>query len=259
MLDNVFLRLVSTASAVGVYAFSVKIVRTGVTLLTDSFLVFFPRIVSLAKDNQHEQLKRKLLLNIRFIILLSIPMGMGLYLIADEFTLVFFGDKFLPIADNLRLLSVYPFLKGLSLYLSNPVLIAHNHEKTFLKNLIGASILFVLIALLLGHYYSESGMCMALLITELFMIVLNYLSVRKKLPLIPVFDWKTLAQALCAAALFIPYMYFIRLGIDSHGWRLIAGIIGCFMIYSLFLLIIRNSFVWRIKEIVSGYVVKKIR
>lgn len=257
MLDNVMLRLVSTASAVGIYAFSVKIVRTGVTLLTDSFLVFFPRIVSLANANEHEQLRQKLLLNIQFVILLSIPMGMGLYLIADELTIVFFGDKFLPIADNLRLLSAYPFLKGVSLFFSNPVLIAHHHEKAFLKNLVGGSLLFVAMALILGHYYSDSGMCMAMLITELFMILANYIAVRRKLPLLPVFDWKMLGQAVLASALFIPYIYIIRQGIDSSGWRLIAGVTGCFMIYGLFLLIVRNSFVWKVKSIISGYVLKK--
>lgn len=257
MLDNVILRLVSTASAVGIYAFSVKIVRTGITLITDSFLVFFPRIVSLAKDNEEVQLREKLVLNIQFVILLSVPMGTGLYLVSDELTIVFLGDKFLPAAENLRWLAVFPFLKALSLFLSNPVLIAHHQEKAFLKNLIGGSFLFLATALVLGHYYSHNGICMALVITELFMLVLNCLAVRKRLPLLPVFDWKTMLHAVLASALFIPCIYIVRQATDSNLVRLAAGITGCCIIYGLFLLIIRNSFVWKIKDIVSGFIFKK--
>ena len=51
MLDNVLLRLVNTASVVGLYAFSIKTVRVGAALITDSFLVFFPRVVSLAETS----------------------------------------------------------------------------------------------------------------------------------------------------------------------------------------------------------------
>jgi O-antigen/teichoic acid export membrane protein len=259
MLDNVLLRMVSTASAVGLYAFSAKIVRTGITLLTDSFLVFFPRIISLAKENEGEQLRQKLLLNVQFVILLSIPMGAGFYLVADELTIVFLGDKFLPVADNLRLLAVFPFLKGVSLFLSNPVLIAHHHERTFLQNLFGGSILFVASALVLGYYYSHNGVCVALVITEVFMLAVNYLAVKRKMPSLSVFDFTTLAHALSGAALFIPYIYLLKETIDSNLVKLTLGIIGCIVIYGLFLLVIRNSFVWRLKAIISGFVLKRFR
>lgn len=249
MLDNVLLRMVATPSAVGLYAFSVKIVRTGITLLTDSFLVFLPRVVSLAKADDDRQVRQKLLINIRFIILFSVPMGMGLYLLSDELTKVFLGDKFLPVAGNLRLLSVYPFLKAVSLFLSNPVMIAHNKERNFLVNLIGGTILFVAIAVLLGYYYNDTGVCMALVIAESFMLVANYISVKKTLSYLPVFDLTTLWQALAGSLLFIPLIYFVKSGISTDWQRLVVGIVGCFLIYGVFLVIIRNSFVMVIRNI----------
>ena len=53
------------------------------------------------------------------------------------------------------------------------------------------------------------------------------------------------------------YIYAIKKGIDSDFARLVAGIVGCFMIYGLALLAIRNSFVWKIKSIIQGFVFKK--
>lgn len=257
VLDNVLLRLVSTAAAVGLYAFSVKMVRVGVNLLTDSFLVFFPRIVSLAKENDDQQLKQKLSLNIQFIILLAIPMGAGLYLVADELTIVFFGSKFLPVADNLRLLAIFPFLKGISLFLSNPVLIAHHREKNFLRNLFGGTFLFVTAALILGARYSDRGVCAALVLTELFMMVTNYISAKRELPLLQLIDWKTIGQALLGSALFIPLVYTAKTSFDTHLMRLVVSITGCLLIYGVFLLLIRNSFAMQIRNIVGGFIFKK--
>jgi O-antigen/teichoic acid export membrane protein len=44
MPDNVILRLINNASAVGSYTFSIKIIRTPASLLTDSFLAFFSEL-----------------------------------------------------------------------------------------------------------------------------------------------------------------------------------------------------------------------
>jgi O-antigen/teichoic acid export membrane protein len=259
MLDSVLLGIISTASAVGLYVFSVKLVRTGTTLLTDSFLVFFPRVVSLSKENEQTQLQQKLLLNIRFIILFSIPMGVGLYLVADEFTHVFLGDKFLPAAQNLRWLSVFPFLKGVSLFLSNPVLIAHHREKLFLRNLVAGTLIFVAAALLLGTYYADTGICIALVATELFMVTINYFTVRRVLSALPVFDLQALVHALIGSSVFIPIVWLAKENILASWGRLIVIIPLCIAVYGLFLLLMKNSLAIQVKNILAGVVIKKTK
>lgn len=260
MLDNVLLRLVNTASAVGLYAFSVKVVRIGSALITDSFFVFFPRIVSLGTGRDEDQLQQKLLLNIRLVILMSVPMGVGLWLIADELTIVFFGNKFLKAAQCLRLLSIYPFLKGLGLFLSNPVLIAHHKERIYLRNLVLGICFFVILASFLGFYYSYSGACIALVSAELFIVVLNYFSAKKLLPGLRIFDSETLLHALLGSSLFIPFVLFIKLEMVSDLGRLIISFIGCFCIYTLFLFFVaRNNFARQAKYHLFEYFFKKYR
>lgn len=259
MLDSVLLGIISTASAVGLYVFSAKLVRTGTTLLTDSFLVFFPRVVSLSKENEQTQLQQKLLLNIRFIILFSIPMGMGLYLVADEFTHVFLGDKFLAAAQNLRWLAVFPFLKGVSLFLSNPVLIAHHREKLFLRNLVAGTLIFVAAAILLGTYYADTGICMALVAAELFMVTINYFTVRRVLPSLPVFDLEALVHALIGSSVFIPIVWVVKENILADWGRLLVIIPLCIAVYSLFLLLMKNSLAIQAKSILAGVFIKKTK
>jgi len=260
MLDNVVLRLVNTASAVGLYAFSVKVVRIGAALITDSFLVFFPRIVSLARDKHDHQLQQKLLLNIRIVILMSVPMGVGLWLVAHELTSVFFGSKFLQAAESLRLLAVYPFLKGFGLFLSNPVLIAHHKEKAYLRNLIAGVCLFIISAPFLGFYYSYSGACIALIFVEFVIVALNYLSAKKLLPDLRIFDSRTLLHALLGSSLFIPFIQFIKSEIISDFGKLVISLIGCSCIYMLFLFfVVKNNLARQVKYYLVDYFFKRTR
>ena len=260
MLDNVLLRLVNTASAVGLYAFSIKVVRIGAALITDPFLVFFPRVVSLARDKHEDQLQEKLLSNIRLVVLMSVPMGAGLWLIADELTMVFFGNKFLQTAQCLRLLSIYPFLKGLGLFLSNPVLIAHGKERVYLRNLMMGICLFVILAPLLGFYYSYLGACIALIFVEFFIVALNYLSAKKLLPGLKIFDNEALLHALLGSSLFVPFVQFIKSEIVSDFGKLVISVIGCSCIYILFLFfVVRNNFVRQVKSYLFDYFFKRTR
>lgn len=248
-LDNVLLRLVSTATAVGYYAFAVKIVRTGTNVLTDSFLVFFPRIVSLASVQDEKQLQEKLMMNIQYIILLAVPMGAGLYLLAGDFTGIFYGDKFILIQGDIRILAFFPLLKGTSLFLSNPVLIAHQFEKLFLYNLLAASIVFVAAALMLGYWINDHGLCFALLGTEVLLIALNYNTVRRVLPSLKLFDWNTLWHSLAGTALFIPLVYLLGNFITEPAWRLIISIAACGAVYFVFItFIVRNAFALRLLQ-----------
>ena len=251
MLDNVLVGLVSTVTMVGLYSFSVKVVRIGSTILTDSFLIFFPRIVSLSHEMKQEQLLQKLSLNVQFIILLAIPMGVGLFLVADELALVFFGPKFTGTADNLRILALFPLIKGLSLFLSNPVLIAQHRELAVLKNLVVSSSLFIILALLLSFLYGAVGASIALIIAEACLMFLNFISARRYFPAVQL-SGLVFLQGLIAAVLFIPVVYALQQFVPAGAIRLGLVILCCIISYVVALIIMKNDFINRIVRLLRG-------
>lgn len=256
MLDNVLLGLISTASAVGIYSFSVKVVRISTNLISDSFLVFFPRIVSLSNDNEIQKAQYKILHNIQLITLLAIPLGAGIFLLSDELADAFFGNKFSDAATDLRILSLFPFVKAVSLFFSNPLLIAHNLERNFLRNLIVASCLFIVSVLLLGHFYGHLGVCIGLVGSELALLMLNYFSVRKNLNNYKVFDWQSVTHAVAGSLLFIPLIFLVKSVFDEPLIRLAFSIISCFLIFIFFIVFLaKNDFAVMIKNML----VKEIR
>jgi O-antigen/teichoic acid export membrane protein len=94
LLDNVFLQLVSTSIAVAYYAFATKIVRLSGAVVTDALLVFYPRSVSLAHKESRAELQHVILRSSELILITTIPMAAGIFILADPFTAVYFGPSF---------------------------------------------------------------------------------------------------------------------------------------------------------------------
>lgn len=229
LLDNVIMGIVATATTVGLYAFTVKIVRISGSLVTDSMYVFFPSIVALKAQNKQEQLKQQLHFSIQLIILFATPLSMGIFLLADDIIPVFLGDSFTEAIPDLRILAVYPLIKSISLYYSNPVLMANHYEKSYFKNLLAACLLFFILAFIGGYYYQAMGMCIALLTAELVLLLLNLASVKKHLRDIPVFSMKAFGTAAITALCFYPVFwgldYLALSAIPALAVKIAAGIL----------------------------------
>jgi O-antigen/teichoic acid export membrane protein len=250
ILDNVLLRIVSTASAVGYYAFSIKIVRISTTLLSDSLLVFFPRIVSFLKENKPEQVQLMITRNLQLLILFSVPICAGIFLLAEPLVIIFLGQQFIPATDNLKILACFPFLKSYNLFLSKQILISHNHEKLYLNTLIVSSSIFVFLMLFFSSMYADTGASFAIIITEFLVLIMNYNYVRNTARHLLVFDVRTFIHAILGAALFIPIVYLIRMIIPSPLFVMILSIGSCFMVYMIFQsFVMRNDFMTILKDI----------
>lgn len=250
MLDNVLLRFASTASAVGYYAFSVKIVRISTTLLSDSLQVFFPRIVGFLKTNEREQVQLMITRNIQLLILLSVPISVGIFLLAEPLVIAFLGKQFLPAIDNLRILAVFPLIKAYNHFLSKQVLISHNQEKLYLKALLVTGVIFIALMLILSNSFADTGASYALVVAEVCLLLANLHYVRKIATQLIIFDWKTFAQALIGSLVFIPVVYFLKYSGWSYLAILISSMITCVIAYVLVqIFIIKNGFMVILKDL----------
>ena len=230
-LDHVILRLFSTATMVGFYSFSVRLLRVSSSVISDSFLVFFPRVASLQAANEGQGVQERLSQNLQFILLLAVPMSAGAFLLADEFTAVFLGPSFAPAADNIRILSLYPLLRSYSLFLSNPVLMAHGYERAFLTNLLFATAVYLLAAILGSKLAAGTGICWALIIADSLLILANFRTVRRLMPSVRIWDFATLFRAMLAAIGFIPILWGIRTATTVPLFILLLGVPACALLY----------------------------
>ncbi|WP_276481329.1 oligosaccharide flippase family protein [Paraflavitalea pollutisoli] len=244
LLDNVLLGLVGSTAAVGIYAFSVKIARIVSALFTDAFLVLYPRTVALIEQQDQSGMQAVILKSVQLLTLLAIPAGAGLYLLADPFVQVFLGSRFGAVAANLRIIALFPLLKGWGVLLSKQVLVAHDQEKLFLRSLVAGSILFVGFTLVLSYYFADQGACIALLLSEGVVLAMNYYYIRQRIGALRLFDWKTAGNALIGSLVFVPIVYGVRLQFEAPAMVLMVSVVLCIPAYfGLQLFVLRNTFV----------------
>ncbi|HYJ38608.1 MAG TPA: flippase [Chitinophagaceae bacterium] len=239
MLDSVLLGLVSAAAFVGFYAFAVKLVRLSAMALTDTLLVYFPHVVALLHNQEKEKFQQAILRNVQLLNLFSIPIGVGLFFLSNEITSVVFGPAFSPVALDLRILSIVPFLKCYNLFLSKQVLIAYDNEKLYLRSLFASGIIFVLATVLLSYFLKDVGASIAMVIYETCLLFFNYYFVKKTDSTLKVFDWKSVLHALAGAAIFIPLIIFSQRWMEAD-WLWLTLVIGvsafAYILFQVFVL-----------------------
>ena len=254
-LDNVLLGLVSTVVAVGLYAFSAKIIRIGTNLLTDMFLVLYPRTASLLHEGKEVEAGETIHKTAQLIILLTIPAGTGIFLLSKPLVQTLLAGSFIGATDNLKILALLPFVKTYRVFLSNQILMSHYREKLYLKALIAGSTLYIFLALGFSWYWQDAGACYALIAGEAFILVLCYYYVKTKMPALKLFHGATFFQSLITAALFIPVVKLINAQIASPALILIVSVIICIPLYFLVqLFIMKNKLVTELYKIAKTFV-----
>jgi len=241
MLDNVFLQVLSTSAAVAYYAYSAKIVRMAGALVTDSLLVFYPRTVSLLQSDEKENAQNVILNTSHLIILTTIPMAAGIFLLSEKLTKIYFGQQFLPVIANLKILAVYPFVKAYSLFLNKQLLMPFNKERIVLNGLwIGAAV-FIAATVPLSWHYNDKGTSVAVIISELSVLFYYVLYLKKYENLLKFTDTAVLLQAVCGSALFFPLVYLLNHIIEQPVLNLIVVSATCIIFYLAFLFFVTKN------------------
>jgi O-antigen/teichoic acid export membrane protein len=244
MLDNVFLRIVSTSAAVAYYAFGVKVLRIAGALVTDVLLVLYPRTVSMVSQERMDDVQRTISQTSQLIFLTTIPMGVGIFLTAEPLTFSYFGRNFEPVIENLKILCFYPLIKSTGLFLNKQLLMPFDRERQVLRSLEISVIIFVCLAIPLSYQYADKGMSVAVIVSEVAVVALNYYFARKLKLNLRLIDWESAAHAFFGTLLFFPVTWAINSSIDNMLTKLIVQVISCIFVYLLFLVfIIRNTLV----------------
>ena len=246
-LDNVLLGFLGGAVALGYYAFAAKVIRISGSLITDSMWVLFPRMVSLLQHESKERFAITNLQSIRLFTTLAIPLSVGLFLLAEPFTALYFGPAFNRVFINIKILALYPFIKCYSMYLTKQMLQPFGHDKLVVKGLLAGFIVLVISMLILCPFWQDAGASVSLILSEVVTAAYFTWWLRKRYVHIQLFDFITLLQAAGASLLFIPIVYITGcIGIHTLPQFFIM-VVACIIVYFVVQLVIcRNKLLLQI-------------
>lgn len=110
--DDIFLGKVLGATALGFYQMAYRISNTPATELTHVISgVTFPAYSKIQDDIN--RLKNGFVKVLRLTTLLSIPLGVGIFVLAPEFVSIFLGEKWIPIVLPLRILAISGVIRSI--------------------------------------------------------------------------------------------------------------------------------------------------
>lgn len=242
--DNVLLGIVSTAAVVGIYAMSMKMIRVGVALFTDMFLVLYPRTTALVYQEKDKELQQTILHSVQFIFIVTIPASVGIFLLAEPLVQALLSEKFYQVSGNIAILALLPLIKTYSLFLNKQILMAHGKEKWQLYGLIIGNGIYILLMLVLCHYLHDKGACYAIMLAETIVLSLGYRYVKKYFPAMKIFDSVVLLQSILISLLFIPVIWFLKTYLSSAALIILLSVIICAPLYFIMqLLVMKNKLV----------------
>jgi O-antigen/teichoic acid export membrane protein len=175
-LDIVMLQLLTEEKIVGFYSAAYKLFEVAVILPHGFMLVLFPTLVDEYHSNQ-TQFKSRFKKVLTIYSLIGGSIALVLWKFSHEIITLIYGDKFLPSADVLDIISWAILLFFINFLLSN-ILITSGRENFNTWNLVGATILNIILNLVWIPKYGAMGAAWATLFSEIMLIGVLSLQVR---------------------------------------------------------------------------------
>jgi O-antigen/teichoic acid export membrane protein len=246
--DTIILQhLTHDEQAVGYYTTVLKMVKIFLMLVLSIGTVLMPRLSWLAGTGNVSEISRHLNKLLQFIIVLAVPVGTGLLILAPEIIIIIAGEKFLPAVPLMRILAFLPLVIGLSNLFCFQTLVPFNLEKKFLSTVIIGSIVSITMNFLLIPQLGATGAAIASMATEIIIAILSGIYAFKIIR----FNVRAavIFQTTAVALLFIPVIFICRFLFSSPLMILLAAVPACMFIYFILQVqVFKNSVIRETKD-----------
>jgi len=200
-MDKIMLGALTTLSQTGLYENAEKIINIPMGLVTALGTVMMPRMTYLF-DKDDNKTNYYMAVSMEFTIFLSLAFGFGLAAISKEFVLLFYGEDFRGVVPVMICLSAtMPFI-SMANALRSQYLIPKHYDKIYIISVwVGAVLNLVLNYLLIPRLYAV-GAAIATVVAEASVMSIQFIYVRKELPIISYIK-NVVIYFACGLAMFI--------------------------------------------------------
>ena len=200
VLDTTMVGMMGSPESVAYYQYAMKISKMLIILICSIGAVLLPHLSSDLEAGDYAGGRRAAESLLSVLVLLIVPCGVGLFMMADPLVAVLFGPGFGPVAQTLRITSLLVYTLGLSNLFGIQILVAIGREKhLFLATCCGALVNITLNAILIPRY-GQDGAAIASVICELVVTIVVWACGRKVFP-VGIAPLEVLKMVLAAAAM----------------------------------------------------------
>ena len=225
---------------VAYYTVPNKLIRLVMILITALGTVLVPRISNCIKNKDVENYKKYINLSLKYILMISIPSLVGIFLLADNIIYIMAGEKFLQSILTMRILVFILFIVGLAYFLGFQILYPHGLEKYYTYSVtIAAIINFIFNYIMIPRYY-QNGAAIGTIIAELTGVIIMLYFTRNYLKDIEFYSLKNLKYFISAGIMGIFILIIKTLNLSNLLTMLVAISLGS-IIYFLILFLLKED------------------
>ena len=253
-LNSIMLGFMSGDEAVGFFTAGNKISHIGLTLISSLGTVLLPRCANLLQSGDKEGFERVIGKSLNVTLLLSLPITIGLMVLATPITLIFCGDDFGPAIPVLLVTAPVVIFVSLTNLIGIQVLYPMDKVNLVIWSVSGGAITNILFNILLIPTYAAFGAGISTLIAEFSVMTLHMTLGKTYLPfnMAKFINWKIILSALIMGILIWLSMFLTNKMIV----QLVVGLVIGVSAYSCSLLFFREPMITEILITLKNKIVK---
>lgn len=181
-MDKIMLGLISDKVQVGFYENAERAINIPVSVIASFGTVMLPRMSNLVSRGDTEKGKQYILTSMKWVMCLSLAMAFGMAAVADNFSVVFWGDEFEACGQLIVMLCItIPFLSFADIIRMQYLIPGGKNHIYVLSVTVGAIVNVVINSLFIPRMGAE-GAAVGTIFAEISVCVVQAAAVRKNLP-----------------------------------------------------------------------------
>lgn len=240
-LDVVMLGNISE-EIVAYYTVPNKLIRLVVILITALGTILVPRISNCIKNNDIENYKKYVNYSLKYILMISIPSLVGIFLLADNIIFIMAGERFIQSILTMRILVFILFIVGIIYFLGIQILYSHGLERHYTCSVVIAAVInFIFNYIMIPKYY-QNGAAVGTIIAEFTCCTMMLYFTRNYLKDIEFYNFKNLKYFISAGIMGIVVLFIKSFDLGNLITLLISMSLGS-IIYFIILFLLKEDIV----------------
>lgn len=257
ILDKTMLGTMTNTGEVGLYEQSEKIVKLVLGLVTSLGVVMLPRMSNTFASGDNEKMDMYLNRSLQGVSYVSIPMAVGLAGISNEFVPWFFGKDFSAVSHLMIILTPILFFIAISNVLGIQYLLPTNRTNEFTASVTMGAIINIILNFILIPKYKALGTCIATVIAEFLVTLVQYIYLRKKIENKILF--KNIIKYVIASTIMFIVVRIIGINMGAKIiTTIVQGLVGA-VVYIIVLTLSKEEMNLMLFEIIDSKFKEKIR
>lgn len=249
-LNSIMLGFLSGDEAVGYFSAGTKISHIGLTIISSLGTVLLPRCSNLLKTGNIKGFNSIINKSLNVTLALSLPMTIGLMVLAIPVTIIFCGSEYYDAIPVLLLNAPVVVFISLTNLIGIQILYPKDKINIVIWSVSGGAIINLLLNVFFIPPYGATGAAISTLFAEFAVLVIQILCGRKYYPfkITEVVNLKYISGSIVMGIL----TYLSIVIIDSLIIKLIVGIVMGVLTYSVFLILTQDPLMLEAKVYINN-------